>query len=77
LILYSLPHSLYFKMIPNKLVYFSLGSSFRTALGNDNIDPSSIVFVGDEKFIYAQGNYYYGSSGDITSVAINSLEDIL
>lgn len=64
-------------MIPNKLVYFSLGSSFRTALGNDNIDPSSIVFVGDEKFIYAQGNYYYGSSGDITSETINSLEDIL
>ena len=45
-------------MIPNKLAYFSHGTTYRTNKEGENISDNSIVFVGDDQSIATRGKIF-------------------
>ena len=45
-------------MIPNKLAYFSHGTTYRTNRDEENINENTITFVGDDMSIATKGNIF-------------------
>lgn len=45
-------------MIPNKLAYFSHGTTYRTNRDEENINENTITFVGDDVSIATKGNIF-------------------
>ena len=62
--------------INKKLIHFQNLADFETRLANNEILNTSIVFIKDAKKIWTHGNYYDGSTVDLTDIE-NSIQNIL
>ena len=60
--------------INKKLIHFQNLADFETRLANNEILNTSIVFIKDAKKIWTHGNYYDGSTVDLTNIE-NSIDN--